>query len=175
MTDSTPSPTSSACEPHAAAASCRIAETPGQVASHHLIRHEVFVVEQAVFATDDTDESDVGASTIKVVAYCEDYPAGAVRLYPRAAGRRVWQGDRLAVRPAFRRRDVGGPLVDFAVATAARRGGGMMTAHVQVANVRFFEALGWRRAGAPEIYVGRPHQPMAIDLEPGGVSGDADR
>ena len=75
-----------------------------------------------------------------------------------------WQGDRLAVRSGLRHREVGAPLVDFAVATAAAWGGERMTAHVQVLNVRFFECLGWRRAGDPEIYVGLPHQPMVIDL-----------
>ena len=39
-----------------------------------------------------------------------------------------------------------------------------MTAHIQVPNVAFFTRLGWRRDGEVEIYAGRPHQPMAIEL-----------
>jgi hypothetical protein len=44
-----------------------------------------------------------------------------------------------------------------------------MVAHVQAANVRFFERLGWRRRGEPELYVGLPHHLMAIDLTASAV------
>jgi hypothetical protein len=58
-------------------------------------------------------------------------------------------------------------LVRFAVATAHDRGGDVMTAHIQLANVGFFERLGWRCDGPVEVYVGVDHQPMAIDLTRG--------
>lgn len=161
-------PTPSAPEVRAPTApartTCRIAASPAEVALHHRIRHEVFVVEQAVFAGDDSDEVDGHPATVKVLAWLADVAAGAVRCYPTSVDGRLWQGDRLAVSRAFRRRDVGAPLVGFAVATAAARGGHTMTAHIQLPNVRFFEALGWRRAGDTEIYVGLPHQPMEIAL-----------
>lgn len=143
---------------------CRIAASPTEIALHHLIRQEVFVAEQAVFAGDDGDDVDAHPATVKVVAWLADAAAGAVRLYPTTVDGRRWQGDRLAVRPAYRRRDVGAPLVNFAVATAGARGGQRMTAHIQLPNVAFFEALGWRREGDTEIYVGLPHQPMGISL-----------
>jgi putative N-acetyltransferase (TIGR04045 family) len=146
---------------------CRPVAGPDDAAVHHRIRHEVFVLEQAVFAASDVDGHDGDAATVKVVGWAASAdghwePGGAVRLYPLGAG--VWQGDRLAVLPAFRAWNLGGPLVRFAVDTAASLGGEEMLAHVQVANVRFFERLGWRRQGAPERYVGLPHQLMAIDL-----------
>jgi putative N-acetyltransferase, MSMEG_0567 N-terminal domain family len=90
--------------------------------------------------------------------------AGAVRLYPLETSGELWLGDRLAVLPAFRVQGLGKPLVRFAVATAARLGGREMQAHIQPANVTFFERLGWECRGPVEIYVGIPHQPMAIDL-----------
>jgi putative N-acetyltransferase (TIGR04045 family) len=125
------------------------------------------VLEQEVFAASDVDVHDGSASTIKVVAWAAaaggDWePGGAVRLYPLEPG--LWQGDRLAVLAPFRAWNLGGPLVRFAVDTAASQGGVEMVAHVQAANVRFFEWLGWRRRGEPELYVGLPHQLMAIDL-----------
>ena len=146
---------------------CRPVSGAGEAAVHHRIRHEVFVLEQAVFASSDVDVHDGSASTLKVVAWAAlaggDWePGGAVRLYSLEPG--VWQGDRLAVLAPFRAWNLGGPLVRFAVDTAASRGGGEMVAHVQAANVRFFERLGWRRRGEPELYVGLPHQLMAIDL-----------
>jgi hypothetical protein len=39
-----------------------------------------------------------------------------------------------------------------------------MVAQVQVANVRFFERLGWACDGPPGPYCGVMHQPMAIPL-----------
>ncbi len=122
------------------------------------------MVEQAVFHGDDLDDHDREPTTIKVVAFWDDTAAGTVRLFPTSDDATQWQGDRLAVLAPFRRHRVGGPLVDFAVRTAAQRGGQRMTAHIQVPNVRFFEALGWFRSGPIEIYAGLPHQPMAIDV-----------
>jgi putative N-acetyltransferase (TIGR04045 family) len=151
---------------------CRPVADAADGAVHHRIRHEVFVTEQAVFADSDLDAQDASDHTVKVLAWALSplsgwEPGGAVRLYPLdgADGRgAVWQGDRLAVLAPFRAWNLGGPLVRFAVETAASLGGQEMLAHVQAANVRFFERLGWRRRGEPEIYVGLPHQLMAIDL-----------
>lgn len=145
---------------------CAIVDSPVAAAHHHRIRAQVFVAEQAIFPGDDFDEHDPEATTIKVLAYWDDAPAGTVRLFPTSADATLWQGDRLAVLPPFRRHRVGGPLVDFAVRTAAQRGGQRMTAHIQVPNIRFFESLGWFRSGPIEIYAGLPHQPMAIDVRP---------
>ncbi|MEW6473639.1 MAG: MSMEG_0567/Sll0786 family nitrogen starvation N-acetyltransferase [Actinomycetota bacterium] len=141
---------------------CRPVAGPDETALHHWIRHTVFVEEQAVFAGCDRDAHDEFASTVKVLAWAGGEAGGAVRLYPLEPG--LWQGDRLAVLPAFRAWNLGGPLVRFAVDTAASLGGAEMVAHVQTANVRFFERLGWCRRGEPEIYVGLPHQLMSIDL-----------
>jgi putative N-acetyltransferase (TIGR04045 family) len=146
---------------------CRPASGPDEAALHHRIRHEVFVLEQEVFADSDLDAHDASDATIKVVAWTAApitgwEPGGAVRLYPLESG--IWQGDRLAVLAPFRAWNVGGHLVRFAVDTAAALGGLEMVAHVQTANVRFFERLGWQRRGEEESYVGLPHQLMSIDL-----------
>ena len=39
-----------------------------------------------------------------------------------------------------------------------------MSAHIQLANVRFFQRLGWQMRGEHEIYAGLIHQPMSIEL-----------
>jgi putative N-acetyltransferase (TIGR04045 family) len=143
---------------------CSIVDSPADDVHHHRIRAEVFVDEQAVFPGDDLDDRDGEPTTIKVVAFWDETPAGTVRLFPTSSDQTQWQGDRLAVLAPFRRHHVGGPLVDFAVSTAAQRGGQRMTAHIQIPNVRFFETLGWTRSGPIEIYAGLPHQPMAIDV-----------
>jgi putative N-acetyltransferase (TIGR04045 family) len=151
---------------------CRPVVDAAEAAVHHRIRHEIFVTEQAVFADSDLDAQDASDRTLKVVAWTLSplagwEPGGVVRLYPLDDGDGrggIWQGDRLAVLAPCRAWNLGGVLVRFAVETAAVLGGGEMLAHVQAANVRFFERLGWRRRGEPEIYVGLPHQLMAIDL-----------
>jgi putative N-acetyltransferase (TIGR04045 family) len=142
---------------------CRPTDDPVEAGLHHRIRHEVFVVEQGVFAGSDLDAHDADPDTIKVLARADGVPAGAVRLFLLGDG--LWQGDRLAVLPAYRAQAVGRPLVRFAVASAARLGGREMLAHVQLANVRFFERLGWECRGGVEDYVGLPHQLMAIALD----------
>jgi putative N-acetyltransferase (TIGR04045 family) len=146
---------------------CRLAADAWSVDHHPRIRHEVVVEEQRLFHPYDLDEHDDDPVTIKVLGLRGREPAGAVRLYPLDADGVRWQGDRLAVLPPYRRYAAGAPLVRFAVRTAGELGGELMVAHIQPANVAFFERLGWRREGPVEIYVGVEHQPMAIPLQPG--------
>lgn len=146
---------------------CRNARTAAELAWHYQIRRQVFVAEQGVFAADDRDELDDDPGTVHVVGYLDGAAAGAVRLFPlrrEPDGGVIWQGDRLAVLPEYRRRRLGGPLVRYAVATAGQRGGSRMIAHVQLPNVVFFQYLGWNRIGEPELYAGLPHQRMSIGL-----------
>ena len=141
---------------------CRIAATPDEVATHHRIRHQVFVDEQGLFRGTDVDAHDPAA--VHILGYWEDQPVGVVRAFILDADAGLWQGDRLAVLPDYRIRNIGKPLVKFAVATAGERGGALMVAHIQLPNVAFFERIGWYKDGEVETYVGVPHQPMAIDL-----------
>jgi putative N-acetyltransferase (TIGR04045 family) len=128
------------------------------------VRHAVFVEEQRIFEHSDVDRHDAGVRTHRVLGLVDGVPAGAVRLYPIDEETATWQGDRLAVLPGFRVHGLGGPLVRYAVATAASLGGRVMLAHIQLPNVRFFERLGWLADGDVELYCGRPHVPMRIAL-----------
>lgn len=125
-----------------------------------------------MFTGTDRDGNDQLESVIRLLGYCDGVPAGTVRLFEldRAAG--LWQGDRLAVLEPFRVRGLGAPLVRCAVATAATRGGHRMNAHIQLANVAFFERLGWTCVAEPEIYAGLVHQLMTIAL-PDPIQGAA--
>lgn len=144
--------------------SCRLAGGTAELAAHHRIRHDVFVREQGIFATTDLDAHDARPDVLHVLGVHDGVPAGAVRLYPLDASTGTWQGDRLAVLAGYRTSGLGAPLVRFAVTAAGARGGRRMIAHVQVANQRFFERLGWTRQGDIEQYVGRPHILMEIGL-----------
>ena len=137
-------------------ASLRLAADAAELEGHFAVRRAVFVEQQRLFA-DDRDERD--ADALHAVAVVGSAVVGAVRLYPLNGT--LWKGDRLAVLPGYR---AGAELVNFAVRTAGERGGTRMVAQVQVANVRFFERLGWVRDGEAGIYRGVMHQPMAIAL-----------
>jgi putative N-acetyltransferase (TIGR04045 family) len=143
---------------------CRQALSRDDLREHRSIRHQVFVLEQEVFAGSDEDARDRDGTAICLLASLGDQPAGSVRLYELDASSGLWQGDRLAVLPPFRTGGIGGPLVRCAVATAGALGGREMVAHIQLPNVRFFQRLGWRLDGEVEIYAGLPHQQMRIPL-----------
>ncbi len=144
-----------------ASATCRLVRGPAELAAHLAVRRAIFVDRQGLFA-DDRDAHDDDSATLHAVAEAGGEIAGTVRLYP--LGDAVWKGDRLAVLPGARAHRLGAQLVQFAVRTAAARGGTRMVAQVQVANVRFFERLGWARDGEPGLYRGVMHQPMTIRL-----------
>jgi putative N-acetyltransferase (TIGR04045 family) len=150
--------------PTASALVCRLAGTAEELAAHHAVRHQIFVLDQRLFAGDDRDERDPAPETLHVVGVDDGAVVGAVRLYPLGGG--YWQGDRLAVLPQARVRHLGAQLVRFAVATAGERGGHTMVARIQLPNVRFFEQLGWHADGPAGPYHGVTHQPMAIPLTP---------
>jgi putative N-acetyltransferase (TIGR04045 family) len=147
----------------AAAPVCRVARTAGERSSHFAVRRAVFVAEQGIFAGDDRDGRDDDPATLHAIGLVGGVAGGAVRLYPIDA-RGLWKGDRLAVLPAHRRGLLGASLVRFAVATAGGLGGERMVAMIQLPNVAFFAALGWREAGPVEPYHGVAHQPMEIPL-----------
>jgi len=148
----------------ASALACRLVESAEELAAHHVVRHQVFVVDQGLFVGNDRDERDLAPDTLHAVGVDRGLVVGAVRLYPLING--YWQGDRLAVLPAARVRHLGAQLVRFAVATAGERGGHTMVARIQVPNVRFFEQLGWHADGPPAPFHGVTHQPMEIPLGP---------
>jgi len=147
-----------------AAAACRLSSCDEELAAHFELRRAVFVREQRLFVHDDRDERDDRPDTLHALGFIDGRPCGAVRLYPLTLGGADWKGDRLAVLPELRTHHLGAALVRFAVYTAAWLGGRRMIAHVQLANVRFFEHLGWRVHGAPAPFHGVDHQLMAIPL-----------
>lgn len=162
---------SAAAEARPRELACRLAAHPSERARHLAIRRAVFVAEQGLFAADDADDRDGDPATLLVLGFADGRAAGAVRLYP-LDGRGVWKGDRLAVLPELRHTFLGAALVRFAVATAGERGGALMRAMIQLPNVRFFEALGWRADGEVMAFHGRPHAPMAIALVGSAVTPD---
>jgi putative N-acetyltransferase (TIGR04045 family) len=152
----------------ARALACRVAAGADELALHYAIRRTVFCREQGMFGSgDDRDARDLDVATLHAVGAEGALIGGTVRLYPLDGG--DWQGDRLAVLPAFRHGSLGGSLVRFAVRTAGELGGERMVAMIQLPNVRFFASLGWSPDGDVMTFHGRSHQPMAIALSPAGA------
>lgn len=168
-----PSSRSSATASRPAGLACRAVSTAGELAVHFRIRHQVFVVEQGLFRGTgtgtgggwDRDVHDDDPATVHVVGLFDGTACGTVRLYPVPEVPGRWKGDRLAVLDGQRHHGLGAPLVRFAVATAAARGGREMEAYIQPANVTFFERLGWRPTGGLVSYADIAHQRMLIDLK----------
>jgi putative N-acetyltransferase (TIGR04045 family) len=152
--------------PAASRVVCRQVASAAELADHFAIRRRIFVEEQAIFAGSDLDLHDRDTSAVALIGYCDGVAAGTVRLFALDLADGIWQGDRLAVLAPYRTRGLGAPLVRCAVATAAVLGGRLMSAHIQLANVRFFQRLGWEARGDREIYAGLVHQPMSIELPP---------
>jgi putative N-acetyltransferase (TIGR04045 family) len=159
---------SAASRPRSAASRvvCRQVASAAELADHFAIRHRIFVDEQAIFAQSDLDLHDRDTSAVPLIGYCDGVVAGTVRLFALDPADGIWQGDRLAVLAPYRTRGLGAPLVRCAVATAAVLGGRLMSAHIQLPNVRFFQRLGWEARGDREIYAGLVHQPVIIELPP---------
>jgi len=158
-----------------AALACRAVSTADERAAHFQIRHQVFVAEQGLFTrtgSGDRDRHDDDPAAVHVIGLADGVICGTVRLYPLPGVPGRWKGDRLAVLAGHRHEGLGPPLVRFAVATAAGRGGREMEAYIQPANVTFFRWLGWRPVGGLAGYAGIPHQRMLIDLAiPGPEAG----
>jgi putative N-acetyltransferase (TIGR04045 family) len=146
-----------------AASAARLVGGAAERARHFAIRRAVFVAEQELFDGSDRDAHDSEPATLHAVGVVDGEIAGTVRLYP-LDDRGLWKGDRLAVLPAHRHGMLGAELVRFAVRTAGERGGALMVAMIQLPNVRFFSALGWRPSGPVTAYHGVQHQPMEILL-----------
>jgi putative N-acetyltransferase (TIGR04045 family) len=144
---------------------CRLALDHAERATCARIRAEVFVREQGIFFGSDRDERDDDLDTLHIVAVIGDQVVGTVRIY-RLDAPGLWHGDRLAVSPEMRHSGLGlgRKLVCCAVRTAGELGGSEMVAYIQLANVAFFERLGWRKDGEPAPYHGVPHQQMRIPL-----------
>lgn len=157
MKDATPSRS-----PSAEVRTCRVVQDDDELALHHRIRRQVFVEEQRLFVDNDRDGHDEDPLTVHVLGHVDGVAAGTVRLYPLDGT--LWKGDRLAVLSDQRKSGIGGPLVRFAVATAAAGGGRRMEATVQAVNTRFFLHLGWSLASEPVDFLGVPHQPMTISF-----------
>ncbi|QSG15710.1 GNAT family N-acetyltransferase [Halapricum desulfuricans] len=124
------------------------------------VRTTVFVEEQGVPADLEVDEHESDA--IHLVAYDDDEPIGAARL--RRPGETTGKVERVAVRSAYRERDVGTALMERLEAVARDRGLETMRLHSQVRAAPFYARFGYERVGERFEEAGIPHVEMRKTL-----------
>ncbi len=142
----------------------KLATTGSEIAAYFALRHAIFVEEQGLFETCETDELDaIAYPIIAVEAKASSLKVlGIVRIYELEPG--LWYGGRLGVHPDYRRvGSLGKGLIYKAVTTANTWGCQQFLATVQRQNVRFFQRLHWR--SLEEITLcQQPHHRMEADL-----------
>ena len=106
------------------------------------LRHEVFVVEQAVPAELERDDYDQTATHL--VALRGDDVIGTLRIV--ISGERAKIG-RMAVRAAERRKGLGSRLMQRAAEAALQMGACEIVLHAQLAAKDFYRRLGYREEG----------------------------
>jgi putative N-acetyltransferase (TIGR04045 family) len=143
---------------------CRLARTADEQQAYFALRREIFCREQQLFAGDDHDAWDEGATPIVCLHGAGDSArvVGVVRIWETAQG--DWWGGRLGVHQDFRTAaTVGRRLVQTAVGTARAWGAWRFRATVQQANVAFVRRLHWRTLQEIEL-LAQPHHLMEADL-----------
>ena len=124
----------------------------------YAVRHEVFVLEQAVPPEIELDDDDPVA--VHAVAYGDDGT-------PVATGRLLPDGHigRMAVRKAARGSGVGGQVLDALIAQGHGDGHRLLLLHAQTHARGFYEAHGFAAQGEPFVEAGIEHIAMTRELE----------
>ena len=119
------------------------------------LRHEVFVIEQAVSAELERDEYDEGATHL--VALRGDDVVGTLRIIVTGQTAKV---GRMAVRASLRKQGVGSRLMTRAAEVASQMGVRTVVLHAQLAAKDFYRRLGYREEGGVFEEAGMPHVSM---------------
>ena len=126
------------------------------------LRHEVFVIEQAVPVELERDEDD--ATATHLVALRGDEVVGTLRII--VAGQSAKIG-RMAVRASLRKQGVGSRLMDRAATTAAQKGAREIVLHAQLTAREFYRRLGYREEGGVFDEAGILHVSMRKEIAAG--------
>ena len=127
--------------------------------SVYAVRHQVFVVEQAVPPELERDEFDTVA--IHLVALRGDDAIGTLRIIVGGGGAKI---GRMAVLAAHRKTGIGTRLMDRAVEVARTTGVSEITLHAQLTAKAFYARLGYREEGEVFEEAGIAHVAMRKTL-----------
>ena len=120
------------------------------------VRFRVFVAEQSIPAEEELDEED--ATATHAIAFYGEEVVGT--------GRWVWRADgtaqigRMAVDAQWRRKGVGGQILEFLERSARDQGLTHAILHAQEYVKSFYAAHGYQEQGEPFLEVDIPHVEM---------------
>jgi predicted GNAT family N-acyltransferase len=123
------------------------------------LRHEVFVLEQAVPPELERDEFDDTA--VHLAALRDGEVVGTLRILISGPTAKI---GRMAVRAAARKRGIGSQLMDGAGEIAAQRGVREITLHAQLYAREFYRRAGYREEGETFEEAGIAHVAMRRTL-----------
>ncbi len=143
----------------------RRADGAADIAAYRRLRHDEFVVEQAMFATSDADDVDDDPRTVVLLAVAAGGAVlGGVRLAPQCEPDiGWWAGSRLVTAAGARSAGVGPALVRAACAHAEGAGVLRFDAAVQRRYASMFDSLGWEDHGDC-VVAGHAHAAMRWPL-----------
>ena len=122
----------------------RIAETKEDVLKVMVVRGIVFIEEQGVDWEGEIDEFE--DESLHVLGEVDGQPVATGRLRTLSDG---WTKlERIAVRPAWRKRGFAKGMVEFLLAAATERGAKRLKMHAQVYLEDFYGEFGFHREGA---------------------------
>lgn len=124
-----------------------------------MIRSEVFIKEQGF--KNEFDEVDERA--IHIVMYDNDIPVAVCRIYTEDVGEYIF--GRLAVRKAYRGKNIGTDILIAAEKSIYNLGGTSIKLHAQCRVQPFYEKLGYRSTGVIDDDEGCPHVWMKKDID----------
>ena len=144
----------------------KLAETEEELAGAIDVRMRVFVAEQQIPAEEELDEADATAVHAVALRGGEVIGTGRLVIEPEADGSDdpVGRIGRMAVAQDWRRRGVGGQLLQFLESQAREQGLTRCILHAQEYVKAFYANLGYRERGEVFLEVDIPHIEMWKDI-----------
>ena len=135
-------------------------ETESELEAAIQVRFRVFVSEQSVPPEEELDEAD--SSATHAIALFQGQVIGTGRLMRRDDA--TVQVGRMAVDAAWRRKGIGGQILEFLEETARIEGVRHSVLHAQEYVKSFYVAHGYRENGDTFLDAGIPHIEMSKEL-----------
>lgn len=138
----------------------KLVERKSELEAAIALRFRVFVAEQSVPLEEELDQAD--ATATHAVALYQGQVVGTGRLVARDGG--LAQIGRMAVEAAWRRRGIGGQILEFLEHEARALGMRRCTLHAQEYVKSFYAAHGYREFGDTFLEAGIRHVEMRKEL-----------
>lgn len=112
-----------------------------------LIRNEVFVEEQGF--RDEFDDND--KKCLHIVLFDDDTPIATGRIFPESSSGKTYTAGRIAVRKAYRGKNIGAEVMKLLENKAKEQGAEILAVSAQCRARGFYEKMGYTASG--EVYL----------------------